>query len=49
MINGILDDLVAALKPRRLTVEGDFRVRGGISSVVTASYEAPAKARAEKR
>ena len=37
----ILDDLVAALKPRGMTVEGDFRVRGGISSVVRASYEAP--------
>ena len=43
------DELVAALKPRRLMVEGDFRVRGGISSVVTASHEAPAKARARKR
>jgi 7-cyano-7-deazaguanine reductase len=41
VINRVLDDLVAAMKPRRLTVEGDFRVRGGISSVVTASYEAP--------
>ena len=48
MINEITDDLVAALEPRRLTVEGDFRVRGGISSVVSASYEAPRKA-ARKR
>ena len=40
VVNRILDDLVAAVKPRRLTVEGDFRVRGGISSVVTASHEA---------
>ena len=38
--NVILDDLVAAVKPRRMTVEGEFRVRGGISSVVRASYEA---------
>jgi 7-cyano-7-deazaguanine reductase len=37
--NVILDDLVAALKPRRMTVEGEFNVRGGISSVVRASYE----------
>ena len=37
--NVILDDLVRALRPRRLTVEGDFRVRGGISTVVQASYE----------
>lgn len=44
VVNHILDDLVAAMKPRRLTVEGDFRVRGGISSVVTASYEARRRA-----
>ncbi len=49
VVNEILDDLVAAMKPRRLTVEGDFRVRGGISSVVTASYEAPRKARPRTR
>ena len=49
VINVILDDLVAATKPRRLTVEGDFRVRGGISSVVTATYEAPSRGRGRKR
>jgi 7-cyano-7-deazaguanine reductase len=49
VVNVILDDLVAATKPRRLTVEGDFRVRGGISSVVTASYEAPSRGRGRKR
>jgi len=38
--NVILDDLVRALRPRRMTVEGDFRVRGGISTVVQASYQA---------
>jgi 7-cyano-7-deazaguanine reductase len=36
--NQILDDLVAALLPRRLTVVGDFSVRGGIKTVVTAEY-----------
>ena len=36
--NSILDDLVAAVKPRRMTVEGDFYVRGGIHTVVEASY-----------
>jgi 7-cyano-7-deazaguanine reductase len=45
VVNVILDDLVKAVKPRRMTVEGDFRVRGGISSVVTASYEAPRRGR----
>ena len=49
VINEICDELVAVLKPRRLVVEGDFRVRGGISSVVTASHEAPAKARTVRR
>jgi len=37
--NRILDDLVAALAPRRITVEGDFLVRGGIHTVVEASWE----------
>ena len=38
VVNRILDDLVAACSPRRMTVTGEFRVRGGISSVVTAAY-----------
>ncbi len=38
--NVILDDLVAAVRPRRMTVEGDFRTRGGIASLVRASYAA---------
>ena len=37
--NQILDDLVALLKPRRMTVTGDFSVRGGIKTAVTARYE----------
>ena len=36
--NQILDDLVAAIHPRRMTVVGDFSVRGGIKTVVTAAY-----------
>ena len=36
--NVILDDLVAAVRPRSMTVEGDFHVRGGISTVVRAEY-----------
>jgi 7-cyano-7-deazaguanine reductase len=42
--NVILDDLVKALRPRRMTVEGDFHVRGGISSVVRAEYQAGPRA-----
>ena len=38
--NQILDDLVAALRPRRMTIVGDFSVRGGIKTVVTATYVA---------
>jgi len=36
--NQILDDLVAAIQPRRMTVVGDFSVRGGIKTTVTAEY-----------
>lgn len=36
--NRILDDLVQVCKPRRMTVTGDFAVRGGFSSVITADY-----------
>jgi 7-cyano-7-deazaguanine reductase len=37
--NRILDDLVKATQPRRMTVVGDFYIRGGIHTVVTAAYE----------
>ena len=37
--NQILDDLVAACGPRRMTVVGDFTVRGGIKTVVTATFD----------
>ena len=37
--NQILDDLVAACEPRRMTVVGTFSVRGGITTEVTASFE----------
>ena len=36
--NQILDDLVALLAPRRMTVVGDFSVRGGIKTIVTATH-----------
>jgi 7-cyano-7-deazaguanine reductase len=35
--NRILDDLVAAIAPRRMTVRTDWLVRGGIHTVVEAS------------
>lgn len=37
-VNRILDDLVAASKPRWMKVVGDFNVRGGIKSVITATH-----------
>lgn len=37
--NEILDDLVEACRPRRMTVTGDFSVRGGISTSVVVEYE----------
>ncbi len=39
--NRILDDLVESCRPIRCEVIGDFRVRGGIKTVVTAEYERP--------
>jgi 7-cyano-7-deazaguanine reductase len=38
VVNTILDDLVAVLKPKRMTVVGEFNVRGGTAGKVTASY-----------
>ena len=36
--NKILDELVAACRPRRMTVVGDFTARGGLTTKVTAEY-----------
>jgi 7-cyano-7-deazaguanine reductase len=37
-VNRILDDLVAVAKPKWMRVVGDFNVRGGIKSVITATH-----------
>src|SRR5689334_15497897 len=37
--NKILDDLVAACQPRRITVTGDFTARGGITTSIIATHE----------
>lgn len=34
-VNRILDDLVAACNPKKMTVIGEFTVRGGIAATVT--------------
>jgi 7-cyano-7-deazaguanine reductase len=39
--NRILNDLVEAAAPRRMTVVGEYLPRGGITTVVRASYTAP--------
>jgi 7-cyano-7-deazaguanine reductase len=44
VVNQILDDLVAVLRPRWMVVEGEFTPRGGMHSTVTAEYVAPRKA-----
>jgi 7-cyano-7-deazaguanine reductase len=36
--NQILDDFVAACRPRRVTVVGDFSARGGVHTSVTVTY-----------
>lgn len=36
--NKILDDIVAAIHPRRLEILADFYVRGGIHTKIKASY-----------
>lgn len=41
-VNRILDDLSAACKPRWMEVVGDFNIRGGIKSIITARVGARA-------
>ncbi|MBI2373348.1 MAG: NADPH-dependent 7-cyano-7-deazaguanine reductase QueF [Deltaproteobacteria bacterium] len=41
--NQILDDLRAAIDPKKLTVVGDFAVRGGIHTVVTVEHHKPSE------
>lgn len=37
-VNRILDDLSEKAKPQWMKVVGDFNVRGGIKSIITATY-----------
>jgi 7-cyano-7-deazaguanine reductase len=39
--NRIADDIIAAIDPRFLEVEGDFYVRGGISTKVKVEHRQP--------
>jgi 7-cyano-7-deazaguanine reductase len=38
VVNQILDDLVRAIQPKSMTVTGDFNVRGGIHTTVSATH-----------
>jgi 7-cyano-7-deazaguanine reductase len=40
-VNRILDDLAGAVKPKWMQVIGDFNLRGGIKSIITAAHGAP--------
>jgi 7-cyano-7-deazaguanine reductase len=44
VVNTILDDLVAVLKPRYMEVTGEFAVRGGTAGTVTAEHGVRPKA-----
>ena len=41
VVNKILEDFVAACQPRKVEIVGDFNIRGGLKTVVRASYERP--------
>ncbi|MFT3710054.1 MAG: preQ(1) synthase [Archangium sp.] len=47
--NQILEDLVKACAPRKMTVHGHWFVRGGIVTDVTCTHEAPASAAKKTR
>jgi 7-cyano-7-deazaguanine reductase len=40
VVNRILDDLAAVLKPKRMEVTGEFTARGGITTRAVAAYKA---------
>ncbi len=46
--NQILDDLVRACRPRRMSVIGRFDVRGGIATTVVARHPAPSSSRSSR-
>jgi len=39
LVNQILDDLVAACKPRYMEISGEFSTRGGMNSLVEAVHD----------
>jgi len=49
IVNRILDDLLAACKPRRAIVHGRFAARGGISVTVDAAFPSDAEIPASRK
>lgn len=43
LINKVLEDFVKACRPRWASVTGEFNVRGGIKTTVTAAYQGKGK------
>jgi 7-cyano-7-deazaguanine reductase len=39
VVNRILDDLVSIMQPKKMSVEGEFTARGGVTSRVIAEYQ----------
>ncbi len=39
VVNKILEDFVRACRPKRVKVTGEFNIRGGIKTTVTAEYK----------
>lgn len=39
VVNKVLEDLVSTCQPRQMKVVGEFSVRGGIKTTVSAEYE----------
>lgn len=40
LVNRVLDDLVRCCRPKRMTVEADYRIRGGVHTVAARTYTA---------
>jgi 7-cyano-7-deazaguanine reductase len=43
VVNRVLADVVRAARPRSATVVGDFTPRGGLSTLITASWSRPSR------
>jgi 7-cyano-7-deazaguanine reductase len=48
IVNRVLRDVVKAARPKSATVIGDFTPRGGLSTLVTASWSRPGRSRGKR-